>query len=117
MTYYFNTLLLLMLLTSSVTIAQSDKHNNTKMKVAIWDTYVPKKDGSTMHFDIVAPENVRDTNLIYSYGKSYLARKNQAGQPLSSKECRFCHIETLRPQWVEEIEKNGFFIIEMENCE
>jgi Domain of unknown function (DUF2024) len=24
------------------------------MKVAVWDTYVNKKDGSIMHFDIIA---------------------------------------------------------------
>ena len=25
------------------------------MNVAVWDTYVTKKDGNVMHFDIIAP--------------------------------------------------------------
>jgi hypothetical protein len=93
----------------------TDKKNN-KMKVAVWDTYVTKKDGKIMHFDILAPDNINDTTVIYNYGKEYLKSKGQEGQPLTSKECRFCHVETLRPNWEEAISKQGYFIIEMENC-
>ena len=89
---------------------------NTKMKIAVWDTYVTKKDGTIMHFDILAPETIKDTSVIYNYGKDYLKSKEQEEQPLTSKECRFCHVETLRPQWETEIKQNGYFIIEMENC-
>lgn len=96
--------------------AQSIKQKETKMKVAVWDTYVTKKDGNVMHFDIIAPQEIRDTIVIYNFGKAYLKTKGQEGQPLSSKECRFCHVETVRPQWEAEIKQKGYFIIEMENC-
>ena len=86
------------------------------MQVAVWDTYVIKKDGTIMHFDIIADSEVKDTAVIYNYGKEYLKNKNQESQALSSKECRFCHIETLKPEWEAEIRENGYFIIEMENC-
>ena len=93
------------------------QNNKTKtMKVAVWDTYVTKKDGNVMHFDIIAPEEIKDTTIIYGYGREYLKTKGQEGQPLTSKECRFCHIETVRPQWEVEIKQKGYFIIEMENC-
>ena len=86
------------------------------MKVAVWDTYVTKKDGGIMHFDILAPEEIKDTRVIYDYGKAYLKTKGQDGQPLTSKECRFCHVETVKSNWEEAIKKSGYFIIEMENC-
>ncbi len=86
------------------------------MQVAVWDTYVTKKDGTIMHFDIIAPSEIRDPSVIYDYGKEYLETKGQEGQPLTSKECRFCHIETVRPQWEKKIVQKGYFIIEMENC-
>lgn len=86
------------------------------MKIAVWDTYVTKKDDSIMHFDIIAPEEVNDSNIIHNYGREYLKTKNQEGQPLTSKECSFYHIETIRPQWEDAINANGYFIIEMENC-
>jgi len=91
--------------------------NPKKMQVAVWDTYVTKKDGTIMHFDIIAPSEVRDTSVIYDYGKEYLKTKDLEGQPLTSKECKFCHIETVKLQWEGEIRKRGYFIYEMENCE
>ena len=80
------------------------------MKVAVWDTYVTKKDGTIMHFDILAPDEITDTTVIYNYGKEYLKTKGQEGQPLASKECRFCHVETVRPNWEEAIIKQGYFV-------
>ncbi|MBL0247304.1 MAG: DUF2024 family protein [Sphingobacteriales bacterium] len=86
------------------------------MKVAVWDTYVTKKDGTIMHFDIIVPAETEDSTVIYNYGKEYLKTKNQEGQPLTSKECKFCHIQAVKPQWETEIIENGYFIYEMENC-
>lgn len=94
--------------------AQIKKVKN--MKVAVWDTYVTKKDETIMHFDIIVPSDMKDTTVIYNYGKTYLKSKGQEGQPLSAKECRFCHVETVKPNWQEAIEKQGYFIYEMENC-
>ena len=85
-------------------------------KVNVWDTYVTKKDGQIMHFDIIAPAEVKDTNQIYDYGRAYLARKGQQGQALSSEQCRLCHIEQLKPEWEASIIERGYFIIEMEGC-
>ena len=36
------------------------------MHVAVWDTYVTKKDGTVMHFDIIAPVDIKDEKN-YSY--------------------------------------------------
>lgn len=89
----------------------------SKMEVAVWDTYVKKKDGTVMHFDIIAPSTLRDTTVIHAFGRAYLRTKGQEGQPLTAKECRFCHVETVRSKWAEQIEQQGYFIIEMEGCE
>ena len=86
------------------------------MKVAVWDTYVTKKDDSIMHFDIIVPAEIKDADIIYSYGKEYLKTKDQESQPLTSEECKFCHVETVKPQWKDEITSKGYFIYEMENC-
>lgn len=67
------------------------------MKVAVWDTYVTKKNGQEMHFDILAPDNITDLETIYGFGKDYLKAKQQEGSTLSAKECNFCHIEKATP--------------------
>lgn len=86
------------------------------MKVAVWDTYVTKKGGAIMHFDILAPADIRDTSIIFRYGAEYLASKGQGGQPLTANECRFCHVEAVRPDWESDLTTKGYHIIEMENC-
>lgn len=50
-----------------------------KMEVAVWDTYVKKKDGTVMHFDIIAPSSLRDTTVIHAFGRDYLRTKGQEG--------------------------------------
>ncbi len=87
------------------------------MPVAVWDTYVTRKDGRVMHFDILAPAEIEDSSTIYRFGSEYLKTKGQAGQSLTSEQCRFCHLETMRPQWEESIKSQGNHIIEMENCD
>lgn len=86
-------------------------------KVNVWDTYVPKKEGGVMHFDILAPVEIDDTATIYKYGEAYLKSKGQEGQPMTSKQCRLCHVETLQPAWEKDIDEKGYFIIEMEGCD
>jgi hypothetical protein len=86
------------------------------MKVSVYDTYVTKKDGNIMHFDILVPTNMSDTEKIYDFGRTYLAEKQQTGQPLTTKECRFCHIEQASTEVINDIERQGFSIIEMEGC-
>lgn len=83
------------------------------MKVAVYDTYVTRKEGGTMHFDILVPESAEYEHVLKS-GRAYLKTKHQEGQPLSPKECKFCHIEHATPEVAQAIQEQGFCIIEME---
>jgi len=86
------------------------------MKVAVWDTYVTRKDGSVMHFDIIVPESLKDSEVVRAHGREYLRSKGQEGQPLTATECIFCHLEEARPEWQAAIQQHGHYIYEMENC-
>lgn len=97
---------------------RTNMNDNTRTaEVAVWDTYVTRKDGRVMHFDIIAPSSQRDTAVIHGYGRAYLERKGEGGQPLTAKECRFCHVRKLHLQWEADIRRQGYFILEMENCD
>ena len=86
------------------------------MKVAVWDTYVKRESGKLMHFDILVPNTITEEQTIFNFGKNYLKTKPfQTGQ-LSAKECRLCHIEQATFDIISSIEKKGYYIIEMENC-
>lgn len=86
------------------------------MKVAVWDTYVQRKDGRTMHFDILVPDTLKEQDIIFIFGQRYLELKGESGSILASDECRFCHIETAPQNIVDDILTYGYSIIEMENC-
>jgi hypothetical protein len=88
---------------------------NKEMKVAVYDTYVTKKNAGTMHFDIVVPEDMAHEKVL-EFGKKYLQKVGQEGQQLSAKECAFCHVEQARPAAEQSIENQGFAIVEMEGC-
>ncbi|QHI39338.1 hypothetical protein IMCC3317_47480 [Kordia antarctica] len=86
------------------------------MKVSVWDTYIKREDNRVMHFDILVPSNLTDEQKIFSFGADYLQSKSVKGKELTTKECKFCHIETASDEIVAAIEQKGYFIIEMENC-
>lgn len=86
------------------------------MKVSVWDTYVPRHDGKVMHFDILVPSILTDTDMILGFGKEYLASKSFGTGELSVNECKFCHMQEAPLQVKEDILADGYCIIEMENC-
>ncbi len=86
------------------------------MKVAVWDTYVKREDGNLMHFDILVPDHVTTKQVIFDFGKDYLKTKSFRTGQLTSNECRLCHIEQATEAIISSIQKQGYFIIEMENC-
>ena len=86
------------------------------MKVAVWDTYVTKKDGSIMHFDIIVPNEITNTDQIFGYGRLYLTSKGQENQELSSNQCKYCHFEHLQKFMKKDLIEKGYYIIEMSGC-
>jgi Domain of unknown function (DUF2024) len=87
------------------------------MKVAVWDTYVFRSNGLKMHFDIIVPVGLKNADKIYKFGQKYLIGKNVQSEILTSKECKFCHIENASDEMIKNIEDKGYHILEMENCD
>jgi hypothetical protein len=85
------------------------------MAVAVWDTYVKRKDGSVLHFDIITNETTKDEAIIHRYGKVYLQSKGEEASIISSAECQFCHIEHPTTEMESAIQEKGFYILEMDD--
>lgn len=87
------------------------------MKVAIWDTYVQRKDGKEMHFDIIVPEKT-DLQKIIDYGLLYLESKPFATNGITATECTYCHTEEANKEdMLNAIKKHGYSIAELANCD
>ena len=85
------------------------------MECAVYDTYVTKKDGRIMHFDVIVEANTSHEKAI-DYGKEFLEQVDQGGQTMTQEECQFCHIQEAPPVVAKEIENRGYFIQKMEGC-
>jgi hypothetical protein len=85
------------------------------MECAVYDTYVTKKDGRIMHFDVVVDEDTPHEKAI-EYGKEYLSEAGQDGQKMTQEECQFCHIQEAPPFVEKNIKEKGYWIQKMEGC-
>lgn len=86
------------------------------MNISVWDTYVHREDGQVMHFDILVPQELKETSKIFQFGTDYLETKAFKTFQLTSNECQFCHIDKVNQEVENVIISKGYFIIEMENC-
>lgn len=84
------------------------------MQVAVWDTYVKKKNGSVIHFDIIVPEDLKNKERIFIYGKQFTTSIGEMNAKLDAEECQYCHIEQPSDEIVNSINENGYYILEME---
>jgi len=85
------------------------------MECAVYDTYVTKKDGRIMHFDVIVEANTPHEKAI-EYGKEFLQNVDQGEQKMTQEECQFCHIQAAPPMVEKSIRDNGYFIQKMEGC-
>ncbi len=68
-----------------------------------------------MHFDIIVAADTHYDHVL-TFGKTYLQSKLRASPHISSRECRFCHLEEVIPAWEKNIVKQGYYIHEIEGC-
>ncbi|PIY90561.1 MAG: DUF2024 domain-containing protein [Nitrosopumilales archaeon CG_4_10_14_0_8_um_filter_34_8] len=80
----------------------------------VFDTYVKSKDGHIMHFDVITDKN--DTEKAIAFAKEWLKNIEEKETIVTTKECRFCHTQSVSEEIEIEIMTNGYFIAKMEGC-
>ena len=85
------------------------------MECAVYDTYVRKRDGKTMHFDVVVEASTPHEKAI-EYGRQFLASVGQQEQRMTQEECQFCHIQDAPKTVEQDIASKGYYIQKMEGC-
>jgi len=80
----------------------------------VFDTYVKSKDGHTMHFDVITDKNNIENAIMFA--KEWLHRIGEKDAVVTTKQCRFCHTQSVSEEIEIEIMTNGYFIAKMEGC-
>jgi hypothetical protein len=86
------------------------------MEVAVFDTYVKKKDGGHLHFDIIVTKETCFEEVL-EFGNAYLQTQRGEGLLVSQKDCRFSHVTDIIPRWEIQIQQKGYYIHELEGCQ
>jgi hypothetical protein len=84
------------------------------MDFHVFDTYVKASDGHTMHFDVITDK--KDSASAVSFAKEWLKTIGEDNVLVTTKECKFCHSESVPEDTEIEIMTNGYFIVKMEGC-
>lgn len=84
------------------------------MEIHVYDTYVTAGDGHTMHFDVFTSE--QDHQKAITYARQWLASIGEGDAVVTSKECRFCHSQQAPANVSDSIERQGYYIYQMEGC-
>lgn len=85
------------------------------MNCDVFDTYVARRDGQLMHFDIMVPTGTPHETAL-AFGQNYLEEVGIADGKVTAKQCRFCHVEQATPEMQQAIAQKGYFILAMEGC-
>ncbi len=83
------------------------------MKVEVWDTYVRKPDGTTLHFDILVEEGT-PASQVYRFGKEYLSLQGIEDVMLDASTCQFCHVEEVDKDTAQTIRTQGYKVVFLE---
>ena len=84
------------------------------MDFHVFDTYVKANDGHTMHFDVITDK--KNNEEVIAFAKEWLRSINENDSIVTSKECKFCHSESVSEDIEIEIMTNGYHIVKMEGC-
>lgn len=80
----------------------------------VFDTYVKSKEGHIMHFDVITDKNNIENAITFA--KEWLNSVGEKDAMVTTKECRFCHTQSVSEEIEIEIMTNGYFIAKMEGC-
>jgi hypothetical protein len=67
-----------------------------------------------MHFDVITDK--KDSASAVSFAKEWLKTIGENNSIVTTKECKFCHSESVPEDTEIEIMTNGYFIAKMEGC-
>lgn len=86
------------------------------MRIDVYDTYALSQSGKTLHFDVLLPSGARTKETALRYARIFLESIGQSSEALNLEQCSFCHSETASAMIKGELEKSGYYILQMEGC-
>jgi len=84
------------------------------MNIDVYDTYVRTAEGDLLHFDVLLPAGEGIKARQYAY--EWLLSIGRTPQQTTLEKCKYCHTETAEPEIQQQIDRAGYYILQMEGC-
>ncbi len=85
------------------------------MKVDVYDTYAKGNSGETIHFDVLVPDSTEALSAL-KFAREWLTEIGVSSDNLTQDRCNFCHTENASEEVIQDIQENGYSILQMEGC-
>ena len=85
------------------------------MEIEVYDTYATSDKGIKIHFDVMLPVGGNERNAS-SYALDFINKIAELTDSIKLDSCKFCHTEEAKTNVSENIEKDGYCIVPIENC-
>jgi len=86
------------------------------MKIDVYDTYATTINGDIIHFDVLLPNSDTNEEEAVNHAKTFIKQVGESIDTITLDRCNFCHTETANVTVKQKIEKEGYFILQMEGC-
>ena len=85
------------------------------MEIEVYDTYATSEKGIKIHFDVMLPIGGNERNAS-SYAQDFINKIAESTDSIKLDSCKFGHTEVAKTNVSENIEKDGYCIVPIENC-
>jgi len=85
------------------------------MQIDIYDTYMTASNGNIIHFDVLMKHGARK-EIAVQHAREFLTSIGESADKLKSERCNFCHSDVVNKEIKTQIEKIGYYILQMEGC-
>ena len=86
------------------------------MEVEVYDTYATKDKGIKFHFDVMLPIGGNQEQAT-SYAQNFIKIIAESKDSVKLDSCKFCHTEEAKTNVADRVEKDGYCIVPIENCQ
>jgi len=86
------------------------------MEIEVYDTYATSEKGIKIHFDVMLAIG-GNAGHASSYAQDFIKIITESLDFIKLDSCKFCHIEEATTNVSEKVEKDGYCIVPIENCQ
>lgn len=84
------------------------------MELEVYDTWARTVANDVMHFDVLVPRG--QGHRAIAFARQWLQQLGFRPESVRIEQCRFCHREEPGAEIQQHVQRQGFFVLQLEGC-